>query len=666
MRKALVRLCLGAALLAAGYQSVSAKTDPTAQATVGPLTVSLNSGWNGVAFQSQTVTSLTSSGVAGMAFYDGATYQTRNFDQASVNNAAEGGARRGFWVFANAAGAQFTYSATDDGQGNRVTLKQGYNLVSFCTNVPVAGSSLVARQNGNIVPLGSVVLPQFFEIGPNNAYTTVDVTAGGQVLPGRAYWIFSSGNVELSWSTVGLSFQVEPGNQLTQVNPNPAIKVQLIGSNGQLDTSFNGPVTLTLGNNPGAATLSGSTTQNAAAGVATFSDVRISKPGVGYTLVASTQGQASTTSSSFRVGLTPNFQQFSSNAVDGSTNVQIVTVGDWNKDGNLDVACSNFDKVAVRLGDGTGLLGAEALFACEMAASGCISGDFDKDGNLDLITTGNNKISFLKGNGMGTFPTHVETDAISGSGINAADLDGDQDLDVVLTSNNQVCVMVNNGSAVFTKQTYTGPATFESARGVHIGDLNGDGKLDLAIANFTSTPGQGASIWFGTGVSGNFFPTANCNQSISAVIGDPTHNLGIGDADADGDLDICVPSVNGLQSKMRGWRNNGVGNFTLTQTLDLSPDVFGAAFLDLNQDGLADFTAGSTFGFNNNGTGETDVFISKGDGTFVPALPPPGNTFKIAPGRTIRSMNTGDFNKDGKPDFVTVPDAFCIQLNNSQ
>ena len=664
MRKPLLRMFLGAALLAAGYQSVFAKSDAAAHATVGPLTVSLNAGWNGIGFQSQTVTSLTSTGVAGMALFDGTTYQTRNFDQASVNNQADGGARRGFWVFATASGSSFTYSATDDGQGNFVNLKPGYNLVSFATNQPVAGSSLVARVNGNIVPLGSVVLPQFSEIGPNNVYTPVDVTAGGSVQPGRAYWVFSNGTVQLSWANTGLSFQVQPSNTITANNPNPPIKVQLIGANGQVDTNFNGQVTLGLGNNPGGATLQGSLSQQASQGVATFSDLRVNKAGVGYTLTASAAGQTTATSSSFRVGLTPNFQQFSSNAVTGSANVQIVTVGDWNKDGNLDVACTNDDRVAVRLGNGAGGLGGESLFACEMGATACTSGDFDKDGNLDLITSGNGKISFLRGNGQGTFPTHVETNAISGSGINVADFDGDQDLDVVLTSNNQVVVMVNNGSATFTREIYTGPATFENARGVHVADLNGDGKLDLAIANFTTTPGRGASIWFGTGVAGNFFPAGNCNQSISPPISDPHHNLACGDADADGDIDICTPSVNGLQSKMRAWRNNGVGNFTLTQTLDLSPDVFGAVMLDLNQDGLADFTAGSTFGFNNNGTGETDVFISKGDGTFIPALP--NNAFKINFNQTIRSMNVGDFNKDGKVDFVTVPDAFNIQLNNSQ
>lgn len=664
MRKPLVRLCLGAALLAAGYQSVFAKSDAAAHATVGPLTVNLNTGWNGIGFQSQTLTSLTSTGVAGMAYYDGTGYQSRNFDQAAVNNQAEGGARRGFWVLATASGASFTYSATDDGQGNFVNLKPGYNLVSFATNQPVAGNSLVARVNGNIVPLGSVVLPLFSEIQPNNSLTSVDVSAGGVVQPGKAYWVFSNGTVQLSWANTGLSFQVEPGNQLTQVNPTPALKVQLIGSNGQIDTNFNGPVTLGIGNNPGGATLQGSLTQAAAQGVATFSDVRVNKPGVGYTLTASAAGQTTAISSSFRVGLTPNFQQFSSNAVAGSANVQIVTVGDWNKDGNLDVACTNNDKVAVRLGNGAGGLGPETLWSCEMGASACTSGDFDKDGNLDLITSGNGKISFLKGTGGGTFPTHTETDAVSAAGINVADLDADQDLDVVLTNNNQVVVMVNNGSAAFTRQIYTGPATFESARGVHVADLNGDGKLDLAIANFTTTPGRGASIWFGTGTPGNFFPVANCNQSIAPAISEPHHNLACGDADADGDIDICTPSVNGLQSKMRAWRNNGIGNFTQTQTLDLSPDVFGAAMLDLNQDGLADFVAGSTFGFNNNGTGETDVYISKGDGTFVPALP--NNAFKINFGQTIRSMNVGDFNKDGKVDFVTVPDAFNIQLNNSQ
>jgi hypothetical protein len=161
------------------------------------VVVSLNAGWNAVGLQRQRLTSISAPSVAGMAFYDGSAYQTRSATADAINGEGDG-TRRGIWLFATAA-TSVVYGGATDGFGNFVNLKSGYNFVCFNSSTNVAGSALQATQSGQTVPLNSVVLPQFTEIQANNTYQTVDVQTGGQLKPGRAYFIFATGNVRLTW-----------------------------------------------------------------------------------------------------------------------------------------------------------------------------------------------------------------------------------------------------------------------------------------------------------------------------------------------------------------------------------------------------------------------------------------------------------------------------------
>jgi len=163
---------------------------------VGPITVPLNPGWNGVALQCTQVTSLSAAPeVAGLAVYNGSTYDFKNFTQQELNNV---GGRKAIWVFATGNTA-FTYSGTDE--STTLNLATGWNMVSFARTSTIPGSSIGASVNGQPVNLGSQVLPAFQQINANNTYTGVDVTAGGTLQPGRPYWVFAlSGNVQLNYS----------------------------------------------------------------------------------------------------------------------------------------------------------------------------------------------------------------------------------------------------------------------------------------------------------------------------------------------------------------------------------------------------------------------------------------------------------------------------------
>jgi len=148
-----------------------------------------------VGFQAPRLTQLSANPlVAGAAVAGpGGGYATGSYSLDFFNAGA--GGRQGFWLFATAP-TTITYSGTDDGQGNFVPLGQGYNLASFCTDSDLPTASLTATQNGQSVPLSTVVLSPMFEVGANSN-TPVPIP-GGTIRPGRAYWVFSNAaNVRL-------------------------------------------------------------------------------------------------------------------------------------------------------------------------------------------------------------------------------------------------------------------------------------------------------------------------------------------------------------------------------------------------------------------------------------------------------------------------------------
>jgi hypothetical protein len=99
-----------------------------------------------------------------------------------------------------------------------------------------------------------------------------------------------------------LVFIVQPVNAAVGAPITPALKVQVQDAAGNPVSSATNPITISPGNNPTGAALSGTTTVNAVGGTATFADLSINKPGTGYTLAAtSTSGLTGAISTAFDV-----------------------------------------------------------------------------------------------------------------------------------------------------------------------------------------------------------------------------------------------------------------------------------------------------------------------------------------------------------------------------
>lgn len=179
-----------------GVPNFKSETNPIAHATDS---VSLQPGWNALGFRGLPVTAVNTTEVAGFAFFNGTAYETTSLTVEEINRGE--GTRRGLWVFA-VSPTTMNYVATDVVNVTTTsTLRAGWNLLAFPSSAPVPGNSLVVKSGGSVVTLTSVILPQFSQINPDRTYTTVDVSTGGSLTPGRAYWVYAASPVTLSWGT---------------------------------------------------------------------------------------------------------------------------------------------------------------------------------------------------------------------------------------------------------------------------------------------------------------------------------------------------------------------------------------------------------------------------------------------------------------------------------
>src|SRR5690349_23601779 len=128
-----------------------------------------------------------------------------------------------------------------------------------------------------------------------------------------------------------------------------------------------------------------------------------------------------------------------------------VKIGDFNNDGNPDVAVADYisDEAGVLLGDGNGGFGPLSTFPVGTSPSGIALGDFNLDGKLDIVTANyrSANVSVLLGNGSGgsgpatNYAVQTNTRSVAVGDFNK---DGKPDLAVGNTFSNQVSVLLGN------------------------------------------------------------------------------------------------------------------------------------------------------------------------------------------------------------------------------
>jgi hypothetical protein len=380
-----------------------------------------------------------------------------------------------------------------------------------------------------------------------------------------------------------------------------------------------------------------------------------------------------------------------------------IAIGDFNGDGKEDLVTANYfgNNISVLLGNGDGTFAAPVNYATQYVPSSVAVGDFNGDGKLDIAVTnlcGGDKtcgkkgtVSILLGNGDGTFQPHMdfEVGGYHPASMAVGDFNGDKKLDLAIANacgENPTCesgpfnvaILLGNGDGTFQKPTKFATGTFPQS--VAVADFNGDGKLDLAVANYGGT----VSILLGNG-DGTF------RRHVDYAAGAPAYSVAVGDFNGDGNADLAVADEgiesNAVVSVLLG---NGDGTFQPLVSYPTGNEPLSVAVADLNHDGKQDLVLANYFG------NSVSVLLGNGDGTFqlrsdygmqsgpsavlvgsfhgsgcedVVATNINANTVSVlldngtgtfptrqdfATALAPWSLATGDFNRDGKPDIVAT------------
>ena len=291
-----------------------------------------------------------------------------------------------------------------------------------------------------------------------------------------------------------------------------------------------------------------------------------------------------------------------------------IAVGDLNGDGRLDIVVANYtEKNRVYLDDGMGGFTGSDISSDEFNSSSIALGDLDGDGDLDIVVANYDSSSsgrpnrVYKNDGTGSFTgTDLSSELNKSNSIALGDIDGDGDLDIVVANYGSSSsgapnrVYKNDGMGSFTGTDLS--SELNDSYSIALDDLDGDGDLDIVVADYGSVnrvyKNDGMGVFTGSNIS------SDSSDSSS---------IALGDLDGDGDLDIVVANYGQVN---RVYNNDGMGVFTGS---NISTDVNfsnSIALGDLDDDGDLDIVVANEPGINNR-TGVNRVYKNDGMGVFT-------------------------------------------------
>ncbi len=221
-------------------------------------------------------------------------------------------------------------------------------------------------------------------------------------------------------------------------------------------------------------------------------------------------------------------------------------------------------------------------------------------------------------------------------GLALTDLDHDGRMDLLVADNNNyqagsvgVLLAQSDGSLGSVQKFAAGNGPYSVAAG----DWNGDGKSDVAVAEF----GGAVGILLGNG-------DGTLGAQATIAIGPSTYSVQAIDLTGDQKLDLIATNSTSTAGRVTVLRGKGDGTFAVGNFYPADTAPLASVFGDFNSDGKSDLALASGGKVSDN-VGKLDVLLGNGDGTFRPSM-------SFATGSITSAVAAGDFNRDGKPDLA--------------
>jgi hypothetical protein len=243
------------------------------------------------------------------------------------------------------------------------------------------------------------------------------------------------------------------------------------------------------------------------------------------------------------------------------------------------------------VGNGDGTFQAPVILATGITPSAVVVGDFTGDGIPDLVVangvdSNQTNLILFQGNGDGSFQAPVSfadgipIDAFTAGGLSAADLNGDGNLDLIVadSAHGRANILLGNGDGTFQAPISIPTIPFGSAAGLVVGHFHDSNIFDLAVADVSR---DAVSVVLGNG-DGTFQAPVDFSTGVLST----PEALAAADFNNDGNLDIVT--MNQHDHGVSVLLGNGDGTFQAPQIISLGSTPGAVAAGDFNGDGFPD------------------------------------------------------------------------------